>query len=88
MSDSTDIKNKIIEICEELDILERNNFDKYIDVDLYEGGFVDSMSLTYLGAVIDNYFGIEIPVEMFIVELRTINSIIEYIKDIQLTTAA
>ena len=88
MSTEIDIKEKIIEICEELDILNITNFEEYLDVDLYEGGFVDSMSLTYFSAIVENQFGIEIPIEMFIAELRTINSIIKYINKIELTSAA
>ncbi len=47
--------------------------------DLLEGGLIDSMSLIYLQAVIQETYSIEIEPELFIAELRNIHAIAAYI---------
>lgn len=47
--------------------------------DLIEGGLIDSMSLVYMQAVIQEKFSVELEPELFIVELRNIHAIAAYL---------
>lgn len=79
MQNKKSIKDLILSMLYEYDIIDNSVGTNIFDHDFLEMGIVDSMGLISLQAAIEETFSLTIPEELFIGELRTIKSIISYI---------
>jgi acyl carrier protein len=75
-----DIKSRFLELCEEYEIFGDTQRAIYCEADLIEQGLVDSMTTVYLQTIISDHFSIDIPNEVIVLELRTIDDIVRYVQ--------
>jgi len=83
-----EIKRTVVGLCEELDVFDGEKVEDHFDSDFYETGVIDSVSLSYLRSALEESFGIEMQVELFLSELRTLEMVIDYIKGLELDLVA
>lgn len=69
----------LLQLCHEYGVFSPEMEQCHPHDDLIEGGFVDSMGLVYLQGVISDKFALELEPALFIAELRTIQSIADYL---------
>ena len=81
MASVDETKKIVLDICENLYVFENIDINDHLDSDFYETRIIDSLSLSYLRGVLEERLDVELPLELFVVELRTIRSVIEYIAD-------
>jgi len=73
------IMTLLLTVCEQQGLFSAEDGAPDVDEDLIEGRGVDSMGLTYLQAIIEQEFSVEIPVPMLVSELRSLRSIAAYL---------
>lgn len=66
--------------CKEFGVFSQKCKDDVFDLNLVESGIADSMSMTMLAALIEEDYDLEITLQQFVVELRTLNEISDYIQ--------
>lgn len=71
---------KLLQMCNECGIFTGNQVANMLDLDLVESGMIDSMSLTMLAAMIRKNYGIEINLQLFVAELRSLKLISAYLE--------
>ena len=81
MASVDETKKIVLDICENLYVFENIDINDHLDSDFYETRIIDSLSLSYLRGVLEERLDVELPIELFVVELRTIRIVIEYIAD-------
>jgi acyl carrier protein len=69
----------LLTVCEKQGLFSEKDETPDVDEDLIESRGVDSMGLTYLQAIIEQEFSVEIPLPMLVSELRSIRSIAGYL---------
>jgi acyl carrier protein len=75
------IMTLLLTVCEQQGLFSSEDGAPDVDEDLIEGRGVDSMGLTYLQAIIEQEFSVEIPLPMLVSELRSIRSIAAYLAE-------
>jgi acyl carrier protein len=75
------IMTLLLTVCEQQGLFSAEDGAPDVDEDLIEGRGVDSMGLTYLQALIEQEFSVEIPLPMLVSELRSIRSIAAYLAE-------
>jgi len=75
------IMTLLLTVCEQQGLFSAEDGPPDVDEDLIEGRGVDSMGLTYLQAIIEQEFSVEIPLPMLVSELRSIRSIAAYLAE-------
>jgi len=75
------IMTRLLTVCEQQGLFSAEAGAPDVDEDLIEGRGVDSMGLTYLQAIIEQEFSVEIPVPMLVSELRSLRSIAAYLAE-------
>jgi acyl carrier protein len=75
------IMTLLLSVCEQQGLFSAEAGAPDVDEDLIEGRGVDSMGLTYLQAIIEQEFSVEIPVPMLVSELRSLRSIAAYLAE-------
>ncbi|GAA4343522.1 phosphopantetheine-binding protein [Kangiella taiwanensis] len=75
---------KLISLCQEYEIIPANNIEHQLDADLLESGIIDSMGVVMFQELLSEKFGMDVPTEKFIIELRTLRAIAGYVQ-LQLT---
>lgn len=73
------LMTRLLTVCEQQGLFSVEDGAPDVDEDLIEGRVVDSMGLTYLKAIIEQEFSVEIPLPMLVSELRSIRSIAAYL---------
>lgn len=71
----------LLTVCEQHGLFSAEDGAPDVDEDLIEGRGVDSMRLTYLQAIIEQEFCVEIPAPMLVSELRSLRSIAAYLAE-------
>jgi|GEM_PF-3228381 len=71
---------KLILLCREYEIIPDKGIEEQIDADLLEAGIIDSMGVALFQELLSEKFDIDVPTEKFIVELRTLRSIADYVQ--------
>lgn len=71
----------LLTACEQQGLFSAEDGAPDVDEDLIEGRGVDSMGLTYLQAIIEQDFSVEIPLPMLVSELRSLRSIAAYLAE-------
>jgi acyl carrier protein len=79
---SETIMNRLLTVCEQQGLFSVGDGAPDVDADLIEGRGVDSMGLTYLQAIIEQEFSVEIPLPMLVSELRSLRSIAGYLAEL------
>lgn len=74
------IAGRLIEICIEDGILENSNHPDLLNANFSTCG-VDSMSLMFLQALIEEEWGVHVPATYFASRLRNLNSVSMYIDE-------
>lgn len=69
----------LLTVCEQQGLFSAEDGAPDVDEDLIEGRGVDSMGMTYLQAIIEQEFSVEIPLPMLVSELRSLRSIAAYL---------
>lgn len=77
---------QLLEKCVENGIFTENfsndfSPEEQLNEDLLEAGIMDSMSLTMLAELINQDYGIEIELPLFIAELRSLNKVASYLEE-------
>ncbi len=75
------IMTLLLTVCERQGLFSAEDGAPDVDEDLIEGRGVDSMGLTYLQAIVEQEFSVEIPLPMLASELRSIRSIAAYLAE-------
>lgn len=75
------IMTLLLTLCEKQGLFPAEDGAPDVDEDLIEARRVDSMGLTYLQALIEQEFSVEIPLPMLVSELRSIRSIATYLAE-------
>ena len=75
------IMTLLLTVCEQQGVFSAEDGAPDVDEDLIEDRGVDSMGLTYLQAIIEQEFSVEIPLPMLVSELRSIRSIAAYLAE-------
>ena len=75
------IMTLLLTVCEREGLFSAEDGAPDVDEDLIEGRGVDSMGLTYLQAIVEQEFSVEIPLPMLASELRSIRSIAAYLAE-------
>lgn len=75
------IMTLLLTVCEQQGLFSVEDGAPDVDADLIEGRGVDSMGLTYLQAIIEQEFSVEIPLPMLVSELRSLRSIAAYLAE-------
>ncbi|AOE49301.1 phosphopantetheine-binding protein [Kangiella sediminilitoris] len=75
---------KLIVLCQEYEIIPKDNIEQQLDADLLEAGIIDSMGVVLFQELLSEKFDIDVPTEKFIIELRTLRAISDYVQ-LQLT---
>lgn len=78
---SETILTRLLTVCEQQGLFSVEDGAPDVDADLIEGRGVDSMGLTYLQAIIEQEFSVEIPLPMLVSELRSLRSIAAYLAE-------
>jgi acyl carrier protein len=71
----------LLTVCEKQGLFSAKDGTPDVDEDLIEGRGVDSMGLTYLQALIEQEFSVEIPLPMLVSELRSLRSIAAHLAE-------
>ncbi|MGC4099525.1 MAG: phosphopantetheine-binding protein [Nitrospira sp.] len=79
---SETILTRLLTVCEQQGLFSVEDGVPDVDEDLIEGRGVDSMGLTYLQAIIEQEFCVEIPLPMLVSELRSLRSIAVYLAEV------
>jgi acyl carrier protein len=66
-------------LCEELDVFGGEDIHEHFTSDFFDAGVIDSMSMTYLQCAIIELYDIDIPFELFMTELRSLEQVVNYI---------
>ena len=74
------VLDELVALCREHAIFPTDALDSLVDADLLEQGVVDSLSLTLLVSAIEETYSVAIPIEILIGELRSLNSVADYIE--------
>jgi acyl carrier protein len=75
------IITRLLTVCEQQGLFSEQYEAPDVDADLIESRGVDSMGLTYLQAIIEQEFSVEIPLPMLVSELRSLRSIAAYLAE-------
>ncbi|MDI3461920.1 MAG: hypothetical protein OJF50_000741 [Nitrospira sp.] len=75
------IMTRLLTVCEQQGLFSAKDGAPDVDEDLIEGRGLDSMGLTYLLAIIEEEFSVEIPPPMMVSELRSIRLIAAYLAE-------
>jgi acyl carrier protein len=75
------IMTLLLTVCEQQGLFSAEDGTPDVDEDLIEGRGIDSMGLTYLQAIIEQEFSVDIPLPMLVSELRSIRSIAAYLAE-------
>jgi acyl carrier protein len=78
---SETIMTRLLTLCEKQGLFLAEDGVPDVDEDLIEGRGLDSMGLTYLPAIIEEEFAVEISPPMLVSELRSIRSIAAYLAE-------
>ena len=70
---------ELTELCKQEGILELDIMPGFESADLVDSGIIDSMGLLSLQTMIEEHYGVLIPQELFIMELRSLTSIAVYL---------
>lgn len=76
------IMTLLLTVCEQQGLFSAEDGAPDVDEDLIESRGVDSMGLTYLQAIIEQEFSVEIPLPMLVSELRSLRSIAAYLAEL------
>lgn len=76
---------ELIALCLQEGILDSNNEMGFEKRDLIDEGLIDSMGLLSLQSLIEDAYGLLIPQELFVMELRTLESIAGHLVSAQVT---
>lgn len=75
-----DIENAVLELL--VDICASKKVRRDLDMDLFNGGYIDSMRVVELLTELEEVFNVEIPLNTFNPdEFRTANKIIKFVKE-------
>jgi len=73
------VKDKLIEQFKENNIIENADYESILNKDLINSGLIDSMAMMKAQAIIEDEFGVEIPEEKLLGDLRTLDDMIKYL---------
>lgn len=79
MNNIESIKSRLMTLCEEYEVFGDASPNLYVTADLIEHGLIDSMTTVYLQEILHEHFSLDIPPELFMQELRTIDSLAKYV---------
>ncbi len=79
MNGIDNIKSRLMELCEEYEVFGDASPDLYISADLIEHGLIDSMTTVYIQEILHEHFSLDIPPELFVLELRTMDALAKYV---------
>lgn len=79
MNTTEAVRSKLMALCEEYEVFGDTPPEVYACADLVEHGLIDSMATVYLQEMIHEHFSIEMPAEIFALELRTLDSLVNYV---------
>lgn len=74
------IKEELFAACLEQGLFEAADAPGIWNADLIDSGAIDSMGLLTLEGILEEDFGVAIPHEMLVAELRTLNKLAEYVR--------
>ena len=75
------IMTLLLTVCEQQGLFSAEDGAPDVDEGLIDDRGVDSMGLTYLQAIIEQEFSVEIPLPMLVSELRSLRSIAAYLAE-------
>ncbi len=81
MSSKQGMLKELISLCHENDVSSVSELEQYADADIFEAGIIDSSGMVYIQAIIDQHYSVEIPAEMFVTELRSLDAIANYLQE-------
>jgi acyl carrier protein len=73
------IKEKLLAACLEQGLFEAADVPGIWNADLIDSGAINSMGLLALEGILEENFGVAIPHEMLVAELRTLNKLAEHV---------
>lgn len=76
-----DITAELLTLCLEQNLLPEVELAGLAEADLFEEGLVDSLSLTLLQASVEETYGIAIPPELLVAELRSLTAVARYVAE-------
>jgi len=79
MNNIEHIKSRLMALCEEYEVFGDASPDLYVTADLIEHGLIDSMTTVYIQEILHEHFSLEIPPELFVLELRTMDALAKYV---------
>ncbi len=79
MNSIENIKSRLMILCEEYEVFGDASPSLYISADLIEHGLIDSMTTVYIQEILHEHFSLEIPPELFVLELRTMDALAKYV---------
>jgi acyl carrier protein len=71
--------HQLVELCKREGILESDLKPGFEKQDLIDAGIIDSMGLLSLQTLIEEHYRLTIPQELFVMELRTLESIAKHL---------
>lgn len=72
---------QLLKRCKQWGVLVGDYTDDVLDLNLIESGIFDSMSMEMMGMMLEEYYGLEVTPQQFVVELRSLNEISAYIEN-------
>ena len=88
MKERENIVAFIATVCEELDVFRGEDALEHLTSDFFDAMAIDSMSITFLRHAIAEQFEIDIPIELFMTELRNLEQVVDYIDGLTQTPPA
>ncbi len=79
MSNIDNIKSRLMALCEEYEVFGDASPSLYVSADLIEHGLIDSMTTVYIQEILHEHFSLDIPPELFVLELRTMDALAKYV---------
>ena len=81
MTDIATTKAKLMALCDDYEVFGDVPPSVYGEVDLIEHGLVDSMTTVYMQEMIKENFSLDLPSEIFVLELRSIDTLAAYVQN-------
>jgi len=79
MNNLENIKSRLMTLCEEYEVFGDASPNLYVSADLIEHGLIDSMTTVYIQEILHEHFSLDIPPELFVLELRTMDALAKYV---------
>ncbi len=79
MNSIENIKSRLMTLCEEYEVFGDASPSLYVSADLIEHGLIDSMTTVYIQEILHEHFSLDIPPELFVLELRTMDALAKYV---------